>query len=134
MKPHERIKKLRKDHLKLSQEEFASKINISRGNLSNIEINRVNVTDRTLLDICREFDVNEEWLKHGHGEIFRKFTEDEKVASYVYELLGDEGDNAFNTMIIEIMRTYNELESSSQEVIKESCKKLIENLGKKKEG
>lgn len=70
MEPNERIKNLRKNILHLSQEEFAKIINISRPNLGNIEIGRVNVTDRVISDICRELSVNEKWLRNGEEPIF----------------------------------------------------------------
>ena len=128
-----RIKEVRQA-LDLNQNDFAEVLNLKRNSITQIETGRRNPSDRTIMDICREFNVNEEWLKTGQGEMFREFTEDEKVATYVAELLEDDGDNAFNTLIIEIMRTYNELGDKEKGIIKDSCKKLIENINKKKEG
>lgn len=65
----ERIRHFRKILLKLTQEEFAKKINISRSNLANIEKGAVSVTDRVISDICNAFSVSEEWLRNGTGEI-----------------------------------------------------------------
>ena len=65
----ERIRYFRKILLKLTQEEFAKKINISRSNLANIEKGAVSVTDRVVSDICNAFSVSEEWLRNGTGEI-----------------------------------------------------------------
>ena len=65
----ERIRHFRKILLKLTQEEFAKKINISRSNLANIEKGAVSVTDRVVSDICNAFSVSEEWLRNGTGEI-----------------------------------------------------------------
>lgn len=130
---NERIKDLRTT-LKLTQEDFGSRIGSARNTIANYESGNRKPSNAVIMAICREFNINEDWLRHGTGEMFREFTEDEKVATYVSQLLEDEGDNAFNTIIIEIMRTYNELEPISQEIIKESCRKLIENLSKKKEG
>jgi len=129
---YERIKELRKKHLKMSQEEFAARIKISRGNLSNIEIDRVNATDRVVSDICREFNVNEGWLRTGEGEMFRFDPDYDETAVYASELLLEK-DNPFYDLIIEIMHTYYDLDPKSQEVIKNSIVKLVENL-KKREG
>ena len=63
----------------MTQDEFSSQIRISRSNLGSIEIGRVNVTERVLDDICREFSVNEEWLRNGTGEIFTQITSYEKA-------------------------------------------------------
>lgn len=65
----ERIKYLRKT-LNLTQAEFANKIGLSRSNIANIEVSRIKVTDRTIKDICREFNVNEKWLCDEIGDIF----------------------------------------------------------------
>lgn len=65
----ERIRYFRKILLKLTQEEFAKKINISRSNLANIEKGAVSVTDRVVSDICNAFSVSDEWLRNGTGEI-----------------------------------------------------------------
>ena len=66
---NERIKELRKI-LNLSQESFSSKLNISRSHFAMIENGSKNITDRVFSDICREFNVNEKWLRNGTGEMF----------------------------------------------------------------
>ena len=65
----ERIKQLRKE-LNLNQTEFAKRINRSQGVFSQYELGVREVTDRTVIDICREFNVNEEWLRTGEGLMF----------------------------------------------------------------
>lgn len=66
---NERIKELRKV-LNLSQESFSSKLNISRSHFAMIENGSKNITDRVFSDICRVFNVNEEWLINGTGGMF----------------------------------------------------------------
>ena len=75
----ERIRHLRKNELKMTQDVFASKIDISRSNIGNIEIGRIAVTERVVSSICREFNVNEEWLRTGKGEMFVQVTPYEKA-------------------------------------------------------
>lgn len=70
MNVSERVKFLRKSILDLNQDEFSKKIGISRSNVANIEVGRINITDRTISDICREFNINEKWLRNGEGEVF----------------------------------------------------------------
>ena len=65
----ERIKKLRKD-LDLTQQEFADRISIKRGAVANYEIGRNIPSDSVINLICREFNVNETWLRTGTGEMF----------------------------------------------------------------
>lgn len=65
---NERVKKIRLSE-NLNQSEFADKINISRSHLSLIENGVRSVTDRVISDICREFNINENWLRSGEGEM-----------------------------------------------------------------
>lgn len=67
-----RIKHLRKKILKLTQDEFAERLHISRSNMGNIEIGRISITDRVINDICMAYNVNEQWLRTGEGEIFNE--------------------------------------------------------------
>lgn len=70
---HERIRELRKNHLKMSQTEFGEKLGVSRSVIKNIELNtlvRPNQKLSLYKLICKEFNVNEEWLRTGRGKIF----------------------------------------------------------------
>lgn len=66
---HERIKKLRKA-LGLTQQEFASRLNIGRGTLANYEVGRNEPIDAVITLICQTFNVNEDWLRNGNGPMF----------------------------------------------------------------
>ena len=70
MEINERIKSFRKNEVDLTQDEFAKRLHISRSNLGNIEIGRIAVTDRVILDICKSFNVSEPWLRTGDGDMY----------------------------------------------------------------
>jgi transcriptional regulator with XRE-family HTH domain len=72
---NERIRLLRKDILKITQEEFACKLNISTSNIGSIEIGRTRLTGRLIADICREWLISEEWLNSGKEPVFRDNTD-----------------------------------------------------------
>ena len=127
MEIYERIKYLRKDVLNMNQEDFSDRLKISRGNLSNIEINRVNTTDRVISDICREFDVNETWLRTGEGEMFEQLTDQQKVMKHTAQLLKDTDSvvaNAIKTFIV----TYEQLDATSKKVLEEVALKYLDNM------
>lgn len=63
----ERIKELREE-LNLTQKEFGEKIGITNTAVSKLEKRERSVSDRVIRDICREFNINEEWLRTGMGE------------------------------------------------------------------
>lgn len=52
-----------------SQEKFASRLGLSRNFINQFENRKKNISDRTVSDICREFHINEEWLRYGTGEM-----------------------------------------------------------------
>ena len=73
MEIYERIKHLRKTVLGMSQEGFGSALGTNRNVINNIERNRlVNPEQKEPLYrlICKEFNVNYEWLMAGEGEMF----------------------------------------------------------------
>lgn len=71
---NERIRKLR-EYLGLTMEEFGRRIGINRSSVSNIESGRREPSDQTIRSICREFEVNENWLLNGKGNVFLKESE-----------------------------------------------------------
>lgn len=71
----ERLKKLRKA-LDLTQQEFADRIGISRGNIATYETRDGSPGSSVISLICREFNVSEEWLRTGEGEMFVPRKED----------------------------------------------------------
>lgn len=123
---NERIKKLRKD-LKLTQQEFADALNIKRGAVANYEIGRNAPIDAVISLICKTFNVNEEWLRFGAGDMFLELPEEDEEAAYVSELLED-GENDLYKLIKEIMHTYHDLTPKSKEVIRDFSAALRENI------
>lgn len=128
---NERIKALRKK-IKLTQQEFADKLNIKRGAVANYEIGRNEPIDAVISLICKTFHVNEEWLRNGIGEMFEDVPEEDEKAAFVSSLLDAEND-PFYKIIEEIMRTFDQLSPKSQEAIRDFSGKLLENLKKEKE-
>lgn len=116
----ERIRHLRKNELKMTQDDFASKIDISRSNIGNIEIGRIAVTERTIASICREFNVNEEWLRTGEGEMFVPLTKNQLITEFAADLVME--DNTFKKRLFEALAKLNE---SEWEVLEKLADSLI---------
>lgn len=70
---NERVKELRK-HLGLSGEKFGAKLGLTKHSISNIENGRYNLTEANILSICREFNVSEDWLRYGKGDMFNELS------------------------------------------------------------
>lgn len=120
---NERIRYLRKDILKMTQQDFADTLNISRSNEGNIEIGRIAVTERVLVSICEKLNVNEEWLKSGKGEPLIPKTRNQTITDFLGDLINEE-DGSFKKRLIEALA---ELDESDWETLK----KIAINVTKK---
>lgn len=120
----ERVKELRKQ-VNLTQQAFADRLNLKRNTVGSYEVNVVEPSDRTISDICREFNVNETWLRTGEGEMFNQITRSEKTTSFLTEITEDEGDD-FKRRFVEILA---ELEPEDWKLLERMAEKL-----QKKEG
>lgn len=98
---NERVKQLRKA-LGLSGEKFGAKLGLTRMAISNIENGRYNLTESNILSICREFNVNEDWLRNGNGEMFNKLSQ-----IPLEELMSDA-----DPLDLEIMKAYFSLDKN----------------------
>lgn len=88
----ERIKKLRKD-LDLTQQKFGERLGIKGNTVAQYELGRNEPIDAVLSLICKEFNVNEEWLRTGSGDMFIEQTEDAQIASFIGDILRDEEES-----------------------------------------
>ncbi len=89
---NERLKKLRKT-LDMTQQTFSDKLGVKRNTVAQWEIGRNEPSDAIILSICREFNVNEEWLRTGKGEMFIQLSRNEEIAEFVGQLMSDEDDS-----------------------------------------
>lgn len=65
----ERVRKIRRQ-MDLTQQDFGKRIGIKSNSVSLIESGGRNASDQVILAICREFDISEDWLRTGAGEMF----------------------------------------------------------------
>ena len=79
----ERIKSVRKAK-DLTLAEFGAKIGITASSMSTIESGKSNPSEQTLLSICREFDVNDYWLRNGgdDADMFNRHERDEELSKF----------------------------------------------------
>lgn len=95
---NERLKKLRKA-LDITQQEFADRIGIKRNSFANYETGRNTPIDAIIVSICREFDVNEEWLRTGKGDMFLLLDRNADIARLTKLLLNEESDSFKNRFV-----------------------------------
>lgn len=99
---------------------FAERLNVSQAFVSQLCSGAKQPSDRTIADICREFNVNEIWLRTGKGEMFNPVSRSEVIAQFAGELMKDE-DDSFRRRLIEALAVLDEKE---WELLEEIANKL----------
>lgn len=76
----------------INKTEFARKINVSQAYVSQLCSGTKTPSDRTIADICREFDVNEYWLRTGKGDMFIPKSRGDQITAFVGDILNGPPD------------------------------------------
>ncbi len=111
MNIHERLKFLR-EHLNLTTRAFGTSINMSGGAITNMEKGTRNITERTIRDICREYNVNSDWFINGTGPMFEDITSDLNIDDEVKQLVNQ----------------YSLLNDNNRKLVKEMVDALVEKI------
>ena len=101
MTVNERLRELRKDRLNLTLEKFGDRIGLTKQAINMLESGRANLTDQTRKSICREFNVNEEWLLTGEGDVFLAKSPSDEIATFVKELSTD--NESFKAQLVTML-------------------------------
>lgn len=125
---NERLKKIRKS-LDLTQQAFADRIGIARGNIGAYEVGKNTPSDAVISLICREFNVNENWLRTGEGEMFEEMTDQQKIMKYTAMLLNDK-DSVVVNAIQALILTYEQLDNASKATLEKIALQYLDNLKK----
>ncbi|MFR4978469.1 MAG: helix-turn-helix domain-containing protein [Butyricicoccus sp.] len=116
MNIHDRLKYLR-EKLGLTTRAFGSAINMSGGSITNMEKGTRNITERTIRDICREYNVNPDWIINGTDPIFTDMFNDLNIddeikqLSQQYSLLNDDDRDLVKRMINSLAEKNNSVNS-----------------------
>lgn len=102
----DRIKKVRQEK-HLTQQKFGEQIGLKQNSIAIIESGKRDTSDQTLMAICREFQVNETWLRTGEGEMFREQTRAEEIDAAVRKMLSGESEE-FKKRLITVLASLKE--------------------------
>lgn len=123
---HERLKKLRKA-LDLTQQEFADRIGSKRNTVAKYETEANTPSAAVVSLICREFNVNENWLRDGIGDMFLPTDRNTDIAKLTKQLLNEESDsfkNRFVSMLANLtVEEWEFLEQKANELCERSDEK-----------
>ena len=98
MKLNERIKAIR-NAVGKSQTDFAKELSVSRSAICKMESGENYPSEQTIKLICSEFNVNEEWLRTGNGEMFIPVSKSDLIADMMSDVLKCDED-AFKRRLI----------------------------------
>lgn len=118
----ERIKQVRKEK-NLTQQALGECIGVKQNTIALIESGKRNTSDQLLISICREFNVNEEWLRTGKGEMFIKVSRDKKISDFIDNALSQES-SSFRRRFIAVLSA---LDDSDWEVLEKMALELAKN-------
>lgn len=122
---NERIKTLRKT-LNLTLEQFGERVGVTKMTISRIENGKNNVTEQMCKSICREFNIREDWLRNGTGEMFEDLSEDEKIASILGNVFTDTDSEIYDFKMA-VFRELGKLDEKDWIVIR----KLVDGISNK---
>lgn len=120
----DRIKLLR-NTLGLSQQNFGEHLGLTKGAISHFESGRNDVGNQIILAICREYNVREEWLRYGTGEMFESMSKEEQVGSILGNVFTDTESKLYDFKM-SVFSELGKLSDSDWEVIQ----KIVDNIKK----
>ena len=121
----ERIKRLRKV-LGLTQQEFSDRIGVKRNTIAQYESGRNAPIDAVITLICRTYDVNENWLRTGEGEMFNPKSRNEELFEFAIKVA--EGDpKSIQAQLLAVMAR---LTDAQWEVLAQVAQKFVEETKK----
>lgn len=93
----------------LTKSDFAKKINVSQSHVSRLCKGETQPSDRTISDICKEFNFNEDWLRFGKGPMKKPVNRDREIESFMNEVLHMESED-FRRRLINVLCRLDEKE------------------------
>ena len=105
----------------LTKTAFSKKIGLSQPFVSQLANGDASPSDRTIADICREFNVNEHWLRTGEGEMFSTLSREEEITRFAMEVIRDPGSEFQRQLIATMAR----LEPAQWKLMEQMLDQLI---------
>ena len=98
----------------LSQPAFGERIGLKKSAISKLETGAYHLTEQSLLSICREFNVNMEWLRTGEGEMFQKSKA---------QALGRKF--SFKNLTVQMLETFEQLTPEQQDAVLTYARQVV---------
>ena len=122
---YERIKELRKA-LGLTQQKFADAIGVRQNTVAQYEMGRNPPNDTVITLICREFNVSEEWLRTGEGEMFQPKSRNEEL----FEFAAKVAEGEAGSIQAQLLAVMARLTDEQWEVLAQIAREFVEETKK----
>lgn len=117
-----RLKEIRKD-AELTQSAFAERLGLKQNTIASYEMGRIGVSDAVIISICREFNVNEKWLRTGEGEMYAPQTHNQEIIEFVNQVMADENESFRKRFVTALAKAKPEFWDELDRILDESLKK-----------
>lgn len=118
----DRIKQIRKEN-NLTQEKFAERIGVKRNTIATYETGKSEPMENIIVSICREFSINEEWLRTGQGEMKREMSKEQHIMDFASGFYNEDDDSFKKRFVLALTK----LNSKQWEQLNDIIKTLLEN-------
>lgn len=109
---------------KIKKIDFAKRLNISQAFVSQMCSGAANPSDRTILDICREFGVNEAWLRRGEGDPYMELSREDKIMQMAGRVTT--GSDVFKKNVLYLLSQLDEQDWKNLSDIFDKCKDILQ--------
>ena len=122
-----RFKQIRKE-AKLSQIDFAKRLDVSQNYIYLLEAGKNPVTDKMVKEVCREFHVDENWLRTGEGDMYAPATREIEIAEITASLLRMNADSERYKFITSLNDVLIKMNEEQMKVLLDSLKKIYSDV------
>ena len=113
----------------LTKTAFGERLNVSQSHVSRLANGETAPSDRTIVDICREFGVSEQWLRTGEGEMFVRLSREEEITKFAMSIVRNP-DSEFQRRFVSVLA---QLTPEQWQLMEQMAHQLLDE-GSKKEG
>lgn len=119
---NKRIKQIREQN-EMTQEEFGKKIGAARNTIANYENGNRTPSNAVITSICREFSINENWLRTGDGDMDIELTRNQEVQEFANKVMKDFDDSIKKRFILALSKLNEEDWNTIEKIVDILAKK-----------
>lgn len=113
----------------INKTKFSEQLNVSQAFVSQLCSGVRQPSDRTINDICREFKIDEHWLRTGEGDMFKPVSRDKEIAAFMGDVMRGETDD-FRRRLVAVLA---KLDPEEWELLERMALKLVAECTKKED-